>query len=102
MKIELELPDWATGIIWIHNNQELVAYKMPGKEVKVKKVRCDNCGECCLSVPEGHFSWGVDEEGKCNKVKKQGEKWICGLSGNEKPFNCCTLVTEKHCTVEWK
>jgi hypothetical protein len=100
MKIELELPDWATGTIFIHSDKDLVAYKVPGKEMKVKKVRCDQCGECCLSVPDGWFSWGSDG-GKCNYVKKVGDKWIC-TAGHEKPFNCCTVVTEKNCTIEWE
>jgi len=101
LKIEIELPDWATGTITIHNNKELVAYQVPGQKMKVKKVRCDQCGECCLSVPENYFSWGVDEEGRCSRVKKVGDKWVC-TAGKEKPFSCCTVVTEEHCTVEWK
>ena len=100
MKIELELPDWATGIITVHNNMELVAYQDPGKEMKVKEVRCDNCGECCLSVPEGYFSWDV-VGGKCSRVEKRGDKWFC-TAGKEKPFNCCNVVSEPNCTVEWK
>ena len=101
MKIEIELPDWATGTITIHSDMELVAYQVPGKEMKVKKVRCDNCGECCLSVPDGHFSWEV-EEGKCSRVEKVGDKWLCTAGGKEKPFNCCNVVSEENCTVEWE
>jgi len=101
MKIELELPDWAKGTITIHNDMELVAYQIPGKRMKVKKTRCTNCGECCLNVPDGHFSWGIDEEGKCDRLEKQGDKWVC-TAGREKPFNCCTVVSEENCDIEWE
>ena len=90
MKIELDLPDWVfdkTSTLRILKGLELVAFREPKKEWKVKKVRCVQCGECCLDMPDGHTPFGSDEEGKCNALKKEGDKWIC-TAGDKKPFVC--------------
>ena len=96
------LPDWAKkGEIRISSNRELVAFRSPERELKVKKVRCSNCGTCCLSVPENYFSFGTNGDGKCNKLIKDGDKWLCN-AGKDIPFNCCGPVNEEDCSVEWE
>jgi len=88
MKIEIELPDWVeNSTIMILSNQELAAFKQPGKNWKVKKTRCTKCGECCLDIPKKHTPFGSDDEGKCNALKKNGDEWIC-TAGQRKPWVC--------------
>ena len=92
MKIEIELPDWAVKqakyqTIMVLLGQELLAFQEPGKEMRVKQLRCVMCGECCLDTPDGHTPFGSDDEDKCNALQKKGEKWIC-TAGPRKPFRC--------------
>ena len=90
MKLILDLPDWATyedAEFKLLRNQELVAFKFPKDEWKVKRDRCVQCGECCLDVPEGHTPFGTNGEGKCNMLVKEGDKLVC-KAGYNKPFAC--------------
>ena len=91
MEINIEIPKWAIDkskdnpiIILIGN--ELAAIKNPKEDWKIKKVRCVQCGECCMDMPPGHLPFGTSGE-KCNKLKKEGNCWIC-TAGHMKPFAC--------------
>ena len=53
---------------------------------KVKKVRCNNCGECCLDVGE-NWTFPADDEGKCSKLIKEGDKWVCDAK-YDTPIRC--------------
>ena len=76
MKIEIELPNWVNpySTLTILAGNELVAFKEPKGEWKVKKERCCQCGECCF-------------EEECGYLKQEGDRWICTM-GSRKPFRC--------------
>lgn len=95
------LPDWAKERrIMILAGTELLAVKLPWSNWKVKKIRCDNCGHCCMTYPS--TPWGVDNEGKCLKLEKQGDKWIC-TAGIQKPYNCLQDPnSESECCIEYE
>jgi hypothetical protein len=89
MKIEIEIPEWATNAnqhLKILSNQELVAFKEPGGDWEIKKTRCVQCGECCMDV-FNLTPFGGDDEGKCNALVKEGDRWLC-TAGADKPFRC--------------
>jgi len=88
MKIEIEIPDWATKHrILIISGSECVAQKLPHQNFwMVKETRCNQCGECCLDYPSTPF--GVDDEGKCLKLKLEDGKCICLMEGSDKPIRC--------------
>lgn len=82
----LNLPDWAKNQqIMVLAGMELLVYYVPGDKIQIKKVRCNFCGDCCLDYPDTPY--GVDDEGKCNKLEFDGDKWIC-LARFHKPYNC--------------
>ena len=87
MQIEIEIPDWAKERrILIIAGCELAAMKLPHEDFwKIKQQRCDLCGECCLDNPPTPY--GVDDEGKCNKLRKDGNQWIC-LAGSGRTVAC--------------
>lgn len=80
------LPDWAQDQeITLIAGLELLVHKMPGQPAEIKRVRCNYCGACCMDYPMTDY--GIDDEGKCEKLEKEGDKWIC-RAGVKKPFNC--------------
>jgi len=83
------LPKWINpkDTLMILCGQELVAFRTPEGDWKVKQIRCDQCGECCLDTPDGHTPFGSDDEGKCNALEKEGDKWLC-TAGARRPFRC--------------
>lgn len=87
MKIELEIPDWATETrLLIIAGNECVAHKRPqDNHWLVKEERCDLCGKCCLSG--GISAFGTTDDGLCVKLKKIGGKWEC-TAGLDKPIRC--------------
>lgn len=102
MKITLEIPEWATERrITILAGVELVAQKLPWSDWKVKKVRCDKCGQCCMQFKpnSNQTPFGVDDEGKCKALKLDHGQWICQglqqfLSCLQDPINepeCCIV-----------
>jgi len=104
MKIELDLPDWVgkDDILMLLHGQELVAFKHPCGDWKVKKVRCNQCGECCLDVEPGHVPFPV-EDGKCSMLDTSGEKWFC-KAGHKKPFACLgdpLKENSPNCVIEY-
>ena len=105
MKIELELPDWVeTQRISILAGKELVASKVPDSKWKIKTERCNHCGECCLDAGDRRLPWGLDDEGKCNALIKEGNKWLCG-AGLYMPYICLHDPSKKNfpsCNIEHK
>ena len=87
--MKITIPDWVSTdeTLTLLAGQELVAFKHPMKEWKVKSVRCNQCGNCCLDLSNILTPFGTDDEGKCNKLKKEDDKWLC-TAGHQKPF-CC-------------
>jgi hypothetical protein len=96
MKFIVDMPNWVDphGTLILLCDQELVAYKEPRKEVRVKKERCNQCGECCLDTPDGHTPFGSDDENKCNALVKDGDRWLC-TAGPRKPFRCLPDPNQK-------
>jgi hypothetical protein len=86
--INFKLPEWIdeNQTLTLLCGQELIAFKHPNEEWKIKKIRCNQCGECCMNIPD-NFLYGTNGEGKCNKLVKEGDKWLC-TAGKDKPF-CC-------------
>jgi len=100
MKIEIEIPDWATsGALYILSGIELVAYKRIGKNWVIKTDRCktaqaaDNCGKCCTITPmvlAGLLNVSKEKD-SCifvcrDKTKPEYGRCLLGL---ERPFICC-------------
>lgn len=89
MEFKVELPDWVNPklTLMLLAGQELVAFKHPSGDIKIKKTRCNNCGECCLFIMDGSTPFGNDDEGKCNALEKRDGSWHC-TAGPNKPFRC--------------
>lgn len=104
MKVELDIPDWATDrILTLLAGQELVAIWNEADGWKVKIERCNLCGECCCDVPEGHLPFGITGDGKCKMLQKDG---TCG-AGHMKPFACLGDPAESEfknlgCSIRYK
>lgn len=83
------LPDWAKdkANIFLLGDQELIIHQAKNVPVHIKKDRCVQCGECCLSTPKGHTPFGSDDKKKCNALYRDGNKWLC-KAGPNRPFRC--------------
>lgn len=104
MKIKLNLPNWISkdDTLKLLCGQELVAFKEPKKEWKVKKVRCNLCGECCLNVEPNHVPFPIDD-GKCSMLDTSGDEWKC-MAGHKKPFACLgdpLKANSPYCGIEY-
>jgi len=102
--MNIKLPDWIDphGTLMLLCNQELVAYKEPKGEWKIKKVRCNQCGECCLDVEPNHVPFPI-ENGKCSMLDTSGDKWTC-KAGHKKPFACLgdpLKANSPSCVIEY-
>jgi len=102
----IDLPDWINpnDTILIFAGQELVAVKEPKGELKIKTVRCNKCGECCMDVSNEETPFGADDEGKCKALKKEGNEWLC-TAGLFRPFMCMpdpNNVDEASCCIRYK
>jgi hypothetical protein len=88
MKIELDIPDWCEkeNLYLIHRN-ELIAFKVVGRDWEVKKIRCNKCGRCCMVHPKKGAYFPLKEDGSCIHLVKDGKFFICCL-GMEKPLAC--------------
>ena len=88
-EIKIKIADWVdeNETLMLLSGQELVAFKTPKSKWKVKKVRCDQCGECCMDTPKRHTPFGSNEEGVCNALKKEGNRWVCDAK-QCRPFRC--------------
>lgn len=89
------LPPWAKNQrITLLAGMELLVSYAPGGKIKIKIVRCDFCGQCCMDLIPDHKTmtpWGVDSEGKCNALRKnRNGEWICDPPGGrqQKPYAC--------------
>jgi hypothetical protein len=104
--MNITLPEWAvkkakTNTMMILVGNELVAFKDPKKEWKIKEIRCVQCGECCLDTPDGHTPFGSDDENKCNALEKVGDKWLC-RAGPVKPFRCLPDPSDDYnCSIRY-
>jgi len=103
-----ELPDWAKDQqITIIAGMEMLASYLPGDaDVKVKKVRCDFCGQCCMTLrPNSNETpYGVDNEGKCNVLYFESGKWLCGANF-KKPISCLEdplKANVPECSIEYE
>ena len=77
-----------------------------GDFISIDISKCNNCGNCCLDISDGHTPFGSDEEGKCNALHKEGDKWLC-KAGWQKPFCCLADPTENDaielgCSIKYK
>ena len=102
MKIELEIPDWAAERrIVILAGIECLAIKEPTGDLKVKDVRCNQCGVCCFDYPPTPY--GTDDEGKCNKLIFRRDKWDC-LARTDRPYRCLLDPIEEDigCCITYK
>lgn len=102
MRIEIDIPEWAAERrLIVLAGIELVAFKEPWGPWKIKRVRCDQCGQCCMTFKPNsrQTPYGVDDEGKCNELKKNGDKWECG-AGIMKPYACLMdPIDEPECCI---
>lgn len=104
MKLELELPDWVDpdATLMLLCNQELVAFKFPRKKWRIKKVRCNQCGQCCHDTPEGHTPFGSTDN-VCNALKFEDGKFLC-TAGANRPYRCLPDPLEgvySECCIEY-
>lgn len=95
MKVELELPEWASERhIYVLAGIELAAYKnAESEDWYVKTVRCNSCGECCKNLVPGQYPLKANKE--CLHLVPDGNKLICGL-GVMRPLPCCEGDLEKN------
>lgn len=104
--MKIEIPDWVNpnDTILVFAGQELIAIKEPKSNLKIKTVRCNKCGECCMDVPNNVTPFGSDDEGKCKALKKTEDGWIC-MAGLQRPFLCMpdpNNVDESTCCIRYR
>jgi hypothetical protein len=89
MKITFEIPNWAEERnLYFFAGIELMAYKTAGKkEINIKTKRCNQCGECCRSLPK-KFPIRKDENNTCVHLKKTGNIYSCSIILAERPYVC--------------
>ena len=101
--INITIPDWAIERdIYIMAGMELMGYHKDGKTF-LKSIRCNQCGKCCMDVPDNHFI-EKGEDGNCKYLllDKTTGLYDCKV-GPYKPFACC--VGEKtilECKIDYK
>lgn len=106
MKVGVELPifdDWENErVIRVMAGIELAAEKYPGEPWKVKTVRCNMCGKCCMDLPEDFFYPTID--GVCVHLRPNGpDMWECSL-GTNRPHGCNVAEPyhRDYCCIEWE
>ncbi len=99
------LPDWVDEKepFMLLNGKQLVFEKKPHKKARIKIETCNHCGECCLDFPAVPF--GTDDEGKCNRLKKEGDRWMC-TAGSNTPKKCLSdpdprSMKELGCSIKY-
>lgn len=98
MKITLDIPDDGRAFK-AYLGRELIAF-IEGDYLVVKTESCNYCGECCMDEPETVY--GVDDEGKCNKLVRFGDVWECA-AGTRVPWNCLDdPVDVPCCSIRYK
>lgn len=78
MSLIINMPEWAQERhIYVFAGIELLAYKLKGRELKVKTSRCSMCGKCCVIRGE-----------PCQHLVADGkDKMVCDY-GLARPFSC--------------
>lgn len=99
------LPDWATErSLYVFAGIELVAVKRKDDVWRIKTVKCNWCGKCCMNLKNHGFP---TIDGTCIHLKKQlnnkQDQYLCAL-GLQRPFGCCIGTGSKvpDCTEEYK
>jgi len=95
MMIELEIPDWCVDRwLYLMAGIELVAFKWPNQEWKIKTGRCNKCGRCC---PPNQ------SKPRCENLKQVGGEKVCSL-GSGRPWSCSVYMdnTLDGCTEAFK
>lgn len=103
-RVTVELPDWVDERhIRIFAGIEEVARRLHGQPLKVKAVRCDMCGKCCMGVRDDWAHGKDPKTGWCAKLKYYANEYRCDAPGG-RPFYCCCgdNAGEPHCCIEWK
>jgi hypothetical protein len=109
VRIEVELPDFPDyeneRHMRIMMGVELAASKLPGEPWKVKTVRCDLCGKCCMNLGDGQPFPITTTNGVCDHLEKEPGKdsktYRCALA-LQRPFGCCVGEPDKdYCIIEW-
>lgn len=103
MKIQLDIPKWVDPkqTLMLLSGKELVWFKHYHQPGKMKIVRCNQCGECCMDFPPVIF--GSDDEGKCTMLEKDGDKWVC-RAGADTPKRCLSDPVDREglgCCIEY-
>ena len=99
--MRMRIPEWAdVANIYIMAGIEPFMKREQGVWY-VKIVRCNNCGKCCMNVPE-KWSRGQGEDGHCQHLVFDGVEYSCGLKAN-RPYKCCVGDGEpEDCCIEWR
>ena len=96
MKVVIDIPDRFEGLnLRLIAGQELVAYKLSGREWYVKSSSCDRCGDCCKDIA-GSSLPNVD--GVCDYLSEDN---TCSL-GIRRPFSCLFPNERFKCAEEFK
>lgn len=90
-RTEFEVPEWARERkLTILAGVESLATKMPWEDFwLIKNDRCAMCGQCCMMFKPDTMQtpYGIDDEGKCKALIREGDKWECGAR-IRRPYNC--------------
>ena len=82
----------------------MVAEVDPGENIgRVKIVRCNFCGECCMDITHPDWAFPV-EDGKCSMLKRDGDKWLCDAKFNT-PVRCLPdplKANAPNCCIEYE
>lgn len=106
MKITFDIPDSYADqrLTLIAGIKEWVAGVEPGESIgKVKVVRCNFCGACCMDIDHPDWAFPVDG-GKCSKLVKTDNKWMCTAKYNT-PVRCIPDPLKENspdCCIEYR
>ena len=101
------LPPWGEKkkITILLGMECFVTYLPAEKIIRIKTIRCDFCGACCMDLPpnSNFVTCGVDDEGKCNALYKDRDNtWKCNAKYN-KPYRCLgdpMKINTPECCIE--
>ena len=102
MKITFDIPDeLKASNIRVLAGFALIAQKKGDEDFwLVKETHCNYCGECCMNFPPTPF--GCDEEGKCNALIKDADRWICSKWA-DRPFRCISdPIDVDYCSITYR
>jgi hypothetical protein len=86
------LPKWGQDqrLTILLGMEVLASYNPVEGILRIKKTRCNFCGECCMDFAPNSkaIPFGADDEGKCNKlIKDRDGTWKCEAK-YDKPYRC--------------